>query len=116
MTAARAQRRLSQVMMRIAVLCEALEVHDIKSLPGCWVYQVDEHWTIAVNGHPGPVKYGVVDVPAFHAYVEFNGFPAGFVNAYSGTMAAGEAANEDLLIAAINRAITQAREERKKGE
>ena len=38
-------------------------------------------------------------VDGFHAEVLWGGFPASIINAYGGVIAAGEAANEDALIA-----------------
>lgn len=95
----------------IAELAEALGVSDISQQPGCWEHQVDERWWFAVNAHPqdnrcsrGP------EVPAFHAYVEFNGWPAGvFHPVAGGEFAAGTEANEDEFVRAAQAAIEKIR-------
>lgn len=99
----------SEVFMKIGELGFALGMRNINQLPGCWEHQVDEQWFIALNAHAEPTKCSKgTTVPAFTAYIEFNGWPAGIVNAHGGTIAAGEAANETTLIAAINLAIREA--------
>lgn len=69
---------------------------------------VDEHWTVFVNGSDAPVTHHGCEVPRFHMYVEFNGFPAGLFSPYGGIIAGGSAANEDTFIAAIEAAIASA--------
>ena len=46
------------------------------------------------------------DLPPFHVRLSFNGWPAGIIAAGGGIMAAGEAGNEDALIAALENALT----------
>lgn len=78
---------------------------DIKHLPGCAEMAIDETWWIALNGHEDTTECSKgVGVPPFSLYIEFNGWPAGVVTAYGGTMAAGSIANEREFIAAIERA------------
>lgn len=84
----------------------ALGDRNLRELSGCWERQLDEQWWIALNGHPDPVACSEnVLVPEFHAYIQFNGWPAGFLAPYGGQMAAGSAANEDALIEALRREI-----------
>ena len=62
---------------------------------------VDDTWKVRVNG----CSVERENIPPFHAYVEFNGWPAGFIGTDGGgVIAAGEAANEDALIAALRAA------------
>ena len=75
---------------------------------GCWVKKLDEHWTIAINGHGEPKKYNNCDIPPYTMYVEFNGFPAGIVDPFGGVMATGELANEDALIAILKSVLGEA--------
>jgi hypothetical protein len=75
---------------------------NINQLPGCAELQVDKSWRIAANGHHERIKDSSgVEVPPFSIYIEFNGCPAGFVDAGGGHMAAGAIANEEALIAAL---------------
>ena len=62
---------------------------------------VDDRWVVKVNGHREQVE----SVPPFSALLEFNGWPAGIIDPFGGTIAAGELANEDTFIAAMEAAI-----------
>ncbi len=100
-------RLLSEVMLLIADLAEA---DCVESIGGqVWERQVG-NWGIWVNGTGSEAKVKGVDLPAFHAYIEWNGWPAGVIDSFGGTIAAGEAANEDALIAALKDEIEAAGE------
>lgn len=91
---------------KVAELSIALGVAPINNLDGCWEHQVDSHWWIALNGHKEPIKTSKgVEVEPFSCYVEFNGWPAGIFNPFGGGFAAGELANEDTFIEALEKAI-----------
>jgi hypothetical protein len=95
-------------------LALALGVREICKMPECWEHRVDEHWTIAVNGHNEPkfaeqTTSGKTEVPPFHCYVEFNGFPAGLISPYDGILCAGSVANENAFIAALEKAAERAK-------
>ena len=91
-----------------------LGVKRINELPGCWEQRVDDQWWFAMNGHNEPMiarsSDGAsssgegVSVPPFHAYVEYNGWPAGMLTPYDGILAAGEGANEETFAAALESA------------
>lgn len=92
----------------IAELCLARGIENIKDMPGACYLRVDDQWELAVNGHKEDVKCepsGTMGatIPPFHAAVWFNGWLAGFVAPFGGCLAAGEAANEDTLTAAIQK-------------
>ena len=72
----------------------------------CWEHQIDDQWFVAMNTSDAPIdcSHGP-KVKPYHAFVEFNGFPAGSINPYGGIIAAGDAANEDSFIAAMRAAI-----------
>lgn len=98
--------RVSEAFSKVCDLGMSLGIRSINKLPGCWEHRIDDHWWIALNAHPEAVKCSEgADVPPFTVYVMFNGWPAGFIAPDGGTMAAGAAANEDELIAALDRAI-----------
>lgn len=75
---------------------------------GCWEYQVDDAWKIAVNGHNEDKESGGVKVPPYHCYIEFNGWPAGLINPCDGIVADGSLANLEALNAALAGAIAKA--------
>lgn len=104
-------RPLSAVFLKLADLALAHGIKGIKQLPACWEVQIDEHWWAAVNGHDKPTacSRSVMPVPAFSAYLQFNGWPAGMLDPFGGFLAAGHLANEANLIAAIDAAIHGAR-------
>lgn len=86
----------------IASLCIALGQHPLTKHAGCWEQQIDERWWIAMNGHRAPVKCSAgAEVPPFHCYVQFNGWPAALFGPNGGVIAAGECANEDAFIQAV---------------
>ena len=98
---------VAEVFLGLALLAEHDGVGSINQLPGCWQREF-EPWTIWLNGHEQPRKGGPrddIEVPPYHCYIEFNGWPAGLVTPRGGTIAAGSAANEDSFIAAIETII-----------
>jgi hypothetical protein len=100
-----------EVMVEIVEAALRLGHASIKDLPGCCEFEAGEWW-VAVNGHEQPQRCSRgARVPGFHAYVEFNGWPAGLVSAAGGTLAAGTAANEASLLAAL-RAVQAPQEPR----
>ena len=73
---------------------------------GCWEYQIDEHWWVALNGHQQNMKCSKGnEVRPFEAYIEFNGWPFGILDPYGGSMGAGTVANEKALLEALRQAI-----------
>jgi len=104
--------KVSIASVAVADLAAALGVSSIKELPGCWEYNLDENWFIAVNGHREPTACSKnFKVAPFHCYVEWCGWPAGeFHPTRGGFIAAGGAANEDTFIEAIQRATEKAKE------
>jgi hypothetical protein len=112
---------IKEAFMAVVELAEALGVERIDRLPGCWEHKVDAQWFIAVNGHTTPkairgfaggaaaMPGEVLFIDPLHVYLEFNGFPAGIIGMRSGLLAAGSAANEDTLIAALRAATARAK-------
>ena len=95
---------------KVGELAQALGVRNINELEGCWEHQINDQWWIAVNGHKAEVRCSKGGrVPSFECYVEFNGWPAGVIGLDGGLIAAGDEANEDALIAALQIAIQEAR-------
>jgi hypothetical protein len=100
---------IPEVLYWVAELAMADGAAPINRLPGCWARRVDDHWEIVVNGHDRPVEHGGVEVPPYTCVVKFDGWPAGVVDPAGGIVAAGEAANEEALIAALKRAVEEAK-------
>jgi len=97
--------KTSAVFLEVINFAEALGVHDICHLPGCWEHQVDEHWWIAANGHTEDmVCSSGATVPPAMVFIRFNGWPAGFVGPREGCMASGAMVNEETFIAALQAA------------
>lgn len=96
---------VTEAFAEIAALAERLGVSNIVAQPGCWEHQIDDRWWMAVNPHKEPTACSKgADVPAMSAVLEFNGWPAGIIDPFGGIIAAGAAANEDTLIAALKAA------------
>lgn len=111
-------REISIAFTRIAELA-LLSRHgeSIRSCSGAWTYRFTDangyEWAIAVNGHKeavaSPLSEGKPDtmVAPLNALVYFNGWPFGILDPFGGAMGAGEAANEDTLIAALESEIAK---------
>lgn len=98
----------SAAMLAIAELLHALGKSPANKVAGPLVHDVDEHWRVVLNGHNESVRYGEhgeIEVPPFHCYIEFNGWPAGLLSPYGGVIAAGALANEPAFVAACKAAM-----------
>ena len=96
---------------KLIELAEVTGAASIKDLPGAWEHRVDDRWYVAANGHSTPVRVEPLnamawDLPPYTFGVWFNGWFAGEFTPMGGYMAAGETANEDALIAALDKAIS----------
>lgn len=101
--------KVSVAVMKLADLVIATDGAPLSKHDGCWEYAIDERWWVAWNGHGEHRKNSRgVDVPPYTCAVHYNGWPAGLVNPYGGVIAAGDAANEDTFIAAIESALRAA--------
>lgn len=91
----------------LAEFAVATGAKSIGDLAGCWEKRIDEHWWVAVNGHLDEVACSrEAPVPPRHAYIEYDGWPAGVLSEQGGVVTMGEVANEDSLKAALRRAVT----------
>jgi hypothetical protein len=100
---------LPLALVRIMDLGRALGVPPMNQHEGCWEHQVDERWRIAANGHRQDrmTSKGEIVKP-FTVYIQYNGWPAGLIDAGGGIIAAGEGANEETFIRALELAIGRA--------
>lgn len=101
-----------QIPLAIAKVVElgiAAGAAPLNKLEGCWEYQIDARWWIAMNGHKQDrlATTGEVVKP-FTVYIKYNGWPAGILDFGGGIIAAGEGANENTFIAAIEVALAKA--------
>ena len=96
---------LCEAFAELAEFAQSRGANNIRELAGCWESDVDEHWWVAINGHSEPCEcsHGGT-VPAFSTLIEWNGWPAGVIDPFGGTIAAGECANEDTFITALAKA------------
>lgn len=100
--------QLSTTFMAIADYAVATGQAPIKDK--VWKVRLDDHWEFAVSGMKEPqiVRMEGSDtehtLDPFHAYVEFNGWPAGVFSPYGGSFAAGEMANEQTFCEALKKA------------
>ena len=96
---------MTEAFSKVVDLAQALGVYAINELDGCWEYRVSDKWLLKVNGHAVEVD----GIPAYHASATYNGWPAGVFSPVGGTIAGGQGANEDTLIAALDEAIEAAK-------
>ncbi|MBI3937113.1 MAG: hypothetical protein HY323_09060 [Betaproteobacteria bacterium] len=105
---------IALVMDLIARLAIALKAAPMTRWPNAWRHQVDEHWTITLNGQREAIRVPIMgapfELPPYHCVVEYNGWLAGLIQPYGGELAAGEAANEATLCAALLRALARLEE------
>lgn len=89
--------------------CELGAAHGWENISfdaGCKELQVDEQWWLAINPHNEINRTSKgAKVPPQSIYFMFNGWPAGYINAGGGVLAAGAIANEETLAAALDAAI-----------
>lgn len=98
--------RVTVAFMAIAELGCAMKIR-LDQLPGTWRHQVDELWHIELNGHQQDLPdVDGLPLKPYHCHIKFNGWPAGILNPRGGCIAAGEAANEETFIAALNKATS----------
>ena len=99
--------KLCEAFAVLAKLGNLLGAGPLNKREGCWEFQIDEDWKIAINGHKEPTPCSMSDVPLmpFHCYIEYNGWPAGVINPVGGIIAAGSDANENTFIEAIEKRI-----------
>ena len=99
--------KLCEAFALLAKLGNLLGVGPLNKHPGCWEFKIDEHWTIAINGHKEPTMcFSGSELMPFHCYVEYNGWPAGVFSPFGGIIAAGSCANENTFIEAVEKRIT----------
>ncbi len=106
---------LAEVACLIAELAEKLNVKNINTLPGAWVYDWKmpdgTRWRIASNGHRTPVsvevagEMGIESLPPFHHAVWRNGWLFGLFDAFNGTFMGEDGKGEDEFVAAITQHI-----------
>jgi len=103
---------MSEIFSKTCDLAIAHGHKSLNKLPGCLEMAIDECWWFALNAHIETVETTEgTRVPEFTIYFKFNGWPAGLIGMREGCLAAGEAANEDTLIAALDSAIQRKQNE-----
>lgn len=75
----------------------------LNARPGVWYVKVDEHWEFAMNGHGDPVRSPelAAEVPAYHLYAKFNGWPFAVISPHGGSLGNGAVANIDAFAQAL---------------
>lgn len=103
-------------------LHQALGLPPLNQMPDGWSQPLPGGWHMVVNGQTEPIEakiegFMTIEVKPFTASFWFNGWYAGDVRPYvdsngqvaeEGVIAAGAAANEQTLLAAIQQAIDSA--------
>jgi len=95
---------INDVWMAIAKYHKALGLPPMSEMDAPWIRQIDKLWWMAINGSLNGVQVDGVVLEPFHAYVKFNGWPAGVFSPAGGIIAAGKAANADTFCEALVKA------------
>jgi len=69
---------------------------------GTWRYPIDEYWTFELNPH----KHAIKGIPAYHAAIYYNDFPAGMISPQEEVLAMGGEVNRQNLKLALKGAIS----------
>ena len=69
--------------------------------------EIDQQWRARFNG----IGVEIEGISPAHVAFDFNGMPAGVVGPFGGAIVAGELANEDTLLAAINAQLAEIEKE-----
>ena len=97
---------MTTILAYVALLAEKDGMTPLnEKVAHTWTRDLPDGWRVTLNPSNEMRITEGIDIPPFTAFVEFNGFPAGFVNPHGGDMAAGEYANEDALIAILKAEI-----------
>lgn len=100
-----AERPISEAFMvasELAYQKAVAEGYDnISAYPGMITVVLDDRWTFDLHAQVQDID----GLPAGTVRINFNGWPAGIVNAYGGVIAAGALANEDTFLAAAKSAM-----------
>lgn len=99
---------IEDIWEAVFALAQADGVAPLNKHPGCWYRRLDQRWEIAINGHGEPVTHPFEgcphEVPPFSIFAMFNGWPAGIIDPFGGSICAGELANIDSFVAALRTA------------
>ncbi len=93
------QDQVCTAFYAVAKLAEVLKESPIRDK--IWEHQIDRHWFIKINGYSKQVN----GIPPYNMFIEFNGYPAGILSPFDGTIAAGTEANEDTFIEAVKKKL-----------
>lgn len=102
--------QLIDLMEPVLRLMQAHGFTAIDQLPGAAEVKIDAQWYLAVNGHDAEIEVTPPDCMSvslrpYHFVVWYNGWLAGLFHPFGGSLAAGSAANEGALCAAIEKHI-----------
>lgn len=91
--------QITEAFSVVVQLADKLGVKKINEIEGCWEVDINEKWSLALNGHREPTKdsHGC-EVPPFQMAVTYNGCPAGIIGPHGGFIFSG---GEDEFIAAV---------------
>lgn len=109
-------RGIAEVFALVCELAVALGCRALNERPGCWHHELADPkggtWAFTLNPHETSEAIGdtATQLPPFHLFVEWNGFPAGIVSPGGGVIAAGACANEAACIAALRAELDRVRE------
>lgn len=103
---------MSEAFMKTIEVLEKEGHNSLTELPDkIWIKKLDDNWTFAIHANKDekreiePEGCMKCDAKAGELIVWWNGWIAGILTPFNGVLAAGELANENTFIEALDRAI-----------
>lgn len=86
-------------------IAKKLKAVPLNQHQGCWYVRLDERWEFAVNAHNAVVRSPELEaeVPPFHLYAKFNGWPFAVISPQGGEIGSGRLANIDTFSEALKK-------------
>jgi len=101
--------QITEAFSIVMQLAEKLGVRKINEIEGCWEVDVNESWSLSLNGHKESTKDSSgCEVPPFEMSITYNGLPAGIIGPTGGIIFSG---GEDDFINAVKERINTHQQE-----
>lgn len=98
----RTGQELSEAFVSVVDLAHALGVREVYKVPGLWKHDIDDQWSVSVNGHAEEID----SVPPYAVAITNRKYLCvGVLRATGGMITGGQQAEDDFI--AATKAATQ---------